>query len=40
MEVKEFVKEFKRMFETVRGAKVIGTELRVMGTIGLNTAEF
>lgn len=40
MEVKEFVKEFQRMFETVRDAKVIGTELRVMGMIGLNTAEF
>lgn len=38
MEVKEFVKEFKRMLETERNVKVIGTELRVMGGYGFNTS--
>lgn len=40
MEVKEFVKECQRMFETERGAKTIGIELRVMGNYGYNNSEF
>lgn len=40
VEVKEFVKEFKRMFETVRGVNVVGADIHVMGTIGLNTEVF
>lgn len=40
VEVKEFVKEFQRMFEQARGVNIVGIDLHVMGTRGLNTEVF